>query len=166
MPSRPRFGSHVRHPRVSRDPTHKCRILWTQVSPFYRACAPLTFLLTRCREFSAHASAAPWEGINALDAAVLAYTSISALRQQIKPTHRVHGIIEGRNWASNGTYLCQRQRVCNFILRVMGPPIPLLLLTQNSMPVIPDYAKMSYMVRAPTEGEVTDLLKRIITCFE
>ncbi|XP_059156032.1 peptidase M20 domain-containing protein 2-like [Physella acuta] len=40
-----------------------------------------------------HASAAPWEGVNALDAAVQAYNSISALRQQLKPTTRVHGII-------------------------------------------------------------------------
>jgi metal-dependent amidase/aminoacylase/carboxypeptidase family protein len=51
---------------------------------------------------SAHAAAAPWEGINALDAAVLAYSSISVLRQQIKPDHRVHGIIEGKNWTPNG----------------------------------------------------------------
>lgn len=51
---------------------------------------------------SAHAAAAPWEGINALDAAFLAYSSISVLRQQIKPDHRVHGIIEGKNWTPNG----------------------------------------------------------------
>ena len=54
---------------------------------------------TRC---SAHASAAPWEAQNALDAAFLAYSAISVLRQQIKPTHRVHGIIEGKEWAPNG----------------------------------------------------------------
>jgi len=41
----------------------------------------------------AHASAYPHEGINALDAAVSAYVSISAMRQQIKSTDRVHGII-------------------------------------------------------------------------
>jgi len=40
-----------------------------------------------------HAAAAPWEGINALDAAVACYNSISQLRQQMKPTWRVHGII-------------------------------------------------------------------------
>ncbi len=34
---------------------------------------------------TAHSGAAPWEGINALDAAVLAYNNISALRQQIHP---------------------------------------------------------------------------------
>ena len=40
-----------------------------------------------------HAAAAPWLGINALDAAVAFYTSISMLRQQTKPTSRVHAII-------------------------------------------------------------------------
>jgi amidohydrolase len=50
---------------------------------------------------TAHAALSPWEGQNALDAAVLAYMNISALRQQLKPSHRVHGIIEGRDWAAN-----------------------------------------------------------------
>ncbi|GLB43360.1 putative peptidase family M20/M25/M40 [Lyophyllum shimeji] len=50
---------------------------------------------------AAHAAAAPWEGKNALDAAVIAYSSISALRQQMKPDLRVHGIIEGSNWTAN-----------------------------------------------------------------
>ena len=42
---------------------------------------------------ASHAAAFPWEGVNALDAAVLAYNSISVLRQQMKPTWCVHGII-------------------------------------------------------------------------
>ncbi|KAJ7507183.1 aminoacylase 1-like protein 2 [Mycena galericulata] len=50
---------------------------------------------------TAHAALSPWEGINALDAAVLGYNNISALRQQLRPTHRVHGIFEGRDWAPN-----------------------------------------------------------------
>ena len=41
---------------------------------------------------ASHAAAFPWEGVNALDAAVLAYNSISVLRQQMKPTWRVHGV--------------------------------------------------------------------------
>lgn len=40
---------------------------------------------------ASHASAYPWEGVNALDAAVLAYNNISALRQQLKPEWRLHG---------------------------------------------------------------------------
>ncbi|KAJ5667710.1 uncharacterized protein N7477_006280 [Penicillium maclennaniae] len=41
----------------------------------------------------AHASAAPWEGINALDAVVAAYINISMLRQQILPTQKIHGVV-------------------------------------------------------------------------
>ncbi len=41
---------------------------------------------------AAHAAAAPWEGRNALDAAVLGYINIAALRQHIRPTERIHGV--------------------------------------------------------------------------
>jgi amidohydrolase len=41
---------------------------------------------------SAHAAAFPWEGRNALDAAVLGYVNVAALRQHIEPTERIHGI--------------------------------------------------------------------------
>ncbi|KAH8116555.1 hypothetical protein DFH11DRAFT_1218867 [Phellopilus nigrolimitatus] len=82
---------------------------------------------------SAHAAAFPWEGQNALDAAVLAYTNISVLRQQMKPDCRVHGIIEGRSWEPN---------------------------------IIPDYAKMKWIVRAPSYAEMTELLKRVRACIE
>lgn len=40
---------------------------------------------------ASHASAYPWEGVNALDAAVLAYNNLSVLRQQLKPDWRLHG---------------------------------------------------------------------------
>ncbi|KAG2157795.1 uncharacterized protein EDB93DRAFT_1078462, partial [Suillus bovinus] len=50
---------------------------------------------------SAHAGNAPWEGANALDAAFLAYSSVSVLRQQIKPDHRVNGVINGSERAVN-----------------------------------------------------------------
>lgn len=50
---------------------------------------------------TAHAGASPHEGINAQDACVLAYTNISALRQQLEPSVRVHGIIVGQDWAPN-----------------------------------------------------------------
>ncbi|KAL3882709.1 hypothetical protein ACJMK2_029022 [Sinanodonta woodiana] len=42
---------------------------------------------------AAHASVSPWEGVNALDAAVLCYQSVSCLRQHMKPSWKVHGII-------------------------------------------------------------------------
>ena len=65
--------------------------------------APFTIVEAHClamREMkvtftgkAAHAAAFPWEGVNALDAAVMAYNSISVLRQQMKPDWRVHGVI-------------------------------------------------------------------------
>ena len=41
---------------------------------------------------AAHAAAFPWKGRNALDAAVLGYMNVAALRQHIKPTERIHGV--------------------------------------------------------------------------
>lgn len=41
---------------------------------------------------ASHAAAAPWDGANALDAAVLGYVNVAALRQHIRPDERVHGI--------------------------------------------------------------------------
>ncbi|KAL5362993.1 hypothetical protein BJX96DRAFT_177677 [Aspergillus floccosus] len=41
----------------------------------------------------AHAAAAPWEGVNALDAVVAAYVNIALLRQQILPQEKIHGVI-------------------------------------------------------------------------
>jgi amidohydrolase len=41
---------------------------------------------------AAHAAAAPHEGRNALDAAVLGYVNVAALRQHILPSERIHGI--------------------------------------------------------------------------
>ncbi|MFZ4810579.1 MAG: M20 family metallopeptidase [Ilumatobacteraceae bacterium] len=43
---------------------------------------------------AAHAAAAPQQGRNALDAAVLGYMNVAALRQHILPTERIHGIFD------------------------------------------------------------------------
>ncbi|KAG6824548.1 hypothetical protein H0H92_006509 [Tricholoma furcatifolium] len=48
-----------------------------------------------------HAAQAPWEGINAMDAAVIAYNGISSLRQQLRPDLRVHGFISGHELSAN-----------------------------------------------------------------
>ena len=50
---------------------------------------------------SAHAALAPWEGRNALDAVISAYNNVSLLRQQLKPTYRVHAAISGQDWTAN-----------------------------------------------------------------
>ena len=43
---------------------------------------------------TAHAAGEPWNGVNALDAAVAAYNNVSLMRQQIRPDDRIHGVIE------------------------------------------------------------------------
>ncbi|XP_078145798.1 peptidase M20 domain-containing protein 2-like [Centroberyx gerrardi] len=61
--------------------------------PFLPGVA-LTDVTVKYHGKASHASAYPWEGVNALDAAVLAYNNLSALRQQLKPDWRLHGIIK------------------------------------------------------------------------
>ena len=55
----------------------------------------------RYRGEAAHAAVMPHRGINALDALVLAYQSIGALRQHIQVTEKVHGIITDGGQAPN-----------------------------------------------------------------
>jgi len=50
---------------------------------------------------SAHASAMPHKGLNALDALLLAYQAISNLRQHIRSTERIHGIVTEGGLAPN-----------------------------------------------------------------
>jgi amidohydrolase len=50
---------------------------------------------------SAHASAMPERGVNALDAITLAYQGIAALRQHIGSNERIHGIITDGGQAPN-----------------------------------------------------------------
>lgn len=50
---------------------------------------------------SAHASAMPHKGINALDGLLLAYQAISNLRQHIRDNERIHGIITEGGAAPN-----------------------------------------------------------------
>jgi amidohydrolase len=50
---------------------------------------------------ASHAAAAPEEGINALDAMVLLFTSINALRQTFNPRDRVAGVIKDGGDVSN-----------------------------------------------------------------
>ena len=42
---------------------------------------------------NAHAAMAPFDGLNALDAMILAFNSIALLRQQTRPDTRIHGVI-------------------------------------------------------------------------
>ena len=58
-------------------------------------------LVVEFRGKTAHAAASPWEGRNALDAFVLAYVNISALRQHMYPTDKTHCIITHGGEAPN-----------------------------------------------------------------
>jgi amidohydrolase len=64
-------------------------------------CVCLAELDVTYRGRAAHAAAMPERGVNALDALVLAYQGIAALRQHIKPTERIHGIITDGGQAPN-----------------------------------------------------------------
>jgi amidohydrolase len=50
---------------------------------------------------AAHAAAMPERGVNALDAMMLAYQGIAALRQHIRTTERIHGIVTDGGQAPN-----------------------------------------------------------------
>lgn len=63
-------------------------LAFTQVAVEYRGRA-------------AHASAFPYRGINALDALVTAYNAIAQLRQHIRASERIHGIITDGGQAAN-----------------------------------------------------------------
>ncbi len=49
----------------------------------------------------AHASAAPWEGVNAQDALTIAQVAIGLLRQQLPPGDQVHGVVTKSSAAAN-----------------------------------------------------------------
>jgi amidohydrolase len=64
-------------------------------------CICLAELDVVYRGRAAHAAAMPDRGINALDALVLAYQSVAALRQHIRATQRIHGIFTEAGQAPN-----------------------------------------------------------------
>jgi len=63
---------------------------------------------------NAHASAAPWEGRNALDALTISQVAMGLLRQQLRPGDQIHGITTDGGAAANiipskavGRYMCR-----------------------------------------------------------
>src|SRR5262245_21777060 len=50
---------------------------------------------------ASHASADPWEGVNALDAVIATFNAVSMMRQQVRPDCRIHGIITNGGAAAN-----------------------------------------------------------------
>jgi len=62
----------------------------------------------------AHASAAPWAGVNAADAMTISQVAIALLRQQLFPEDQVHGIVTAGGSAANiiparvsGRFMCR-----------------------------------------------------------
>jgi amidohydrolase len=63
---------------------------------------------------TAHASAAPWKGINAGDAMVIAQVALGLLRQQLPPGDQIHGVVTQGGEAANiipasvtGRFMCR-----------------------------------------------------------
>src|ERR1700682_4146199 len=56
-------------------------------------CLAVSHIDVHYRGKSAHASAAPEEGLNAADAITVAQVGVGLLRQHIAPTARIHGIV-------------------------------------------------------------------------
>lgn len=50
---------------------------------------------------AAHAAAAPWDGVNALDSVQLLFAGVNALRQHLRPDVRIHGIVSEGGAAPN-----------------------------------------------------------------
>lgn len=73
-----------------------------------------TRISVKYRGKACHASAYPWNGVNALDAAVLAYNNISVLRQQLKPDWRIQGQFKKNNLLKEG-------KKCRFNLSSPSP---------------------------------------------
>ncbi len=76
----------------------------------------------------AHASAAPWQGVNALDAMTIAQVSLGLLRQQLPPGDQVHGMISHGGQAANvipakvsGRFMARSKTIEG--LRVLEPRI-------------------------------------------
>jgi len=63
---------------------------------------------------AAHASADPWEGVNALDAVIQTFNNVSMLRQQIRPDARIHGIVTHGGAAPN---IIPEMAACTFYVR-------------------------------------------------
>jgi len=63
---------------------------------------------------AAHAAADPWEGVNALDAVIQTFNNVAMLRQQVKPSARIHGIVTNGGAAPN---IITESAACLFYVR-------------------------------------------------
>lgn len=80
------------------------------------ACQDITFTF---HGKTAHAAAAPWNGVNAIDAVIQTFVNIGLLRQQLKPDARIHGIVTKGGEAAN---VIPDLTECVFIVRATQAP--------------------------------------------
>lgn len=88
---------------------------------------------------AAHASAMPFMGRNALDAAVNAYSAMAQLRQHMLPTDRVHGIITDGGQKPN---IVPERAALTFYLR-SAKPETLAVLAQRAEEIFTAAATMT-----------------------
>jgi amidohydrolase len=67
---------------------------------------------------AAHAAASPYAGVNALDALVLGWGAMSALRQLVRSDSRIHGIITDGGQASN---IIPERAAARIVVRAADP---------------------------------------------
>ncbi len=77
-------------------------------------CLAVDHLEIRYRGREAHASAAPYKGINAADAFVVAQVAIGLLRQHLRPGEQVHGIVTKGGDAPN---VIPKETIGRFMVR-------------------------------------------------
>lgn len=68
---------------------------------------------------TAHAAAAPFEGLNALDACLNTFNNINSFRQQMHPSARAHGVIKDGGEAAN---IIPEYTRAEFYVRAMDMP--------------------------------------------
>lgn len=136
----------------------------------YHRSLALTALEIRYFGKAAHASAAPWEGINALDAIQLFYAGVSAMRQQMKPDVRLHGVIREGGLAANSiperasclyyARAARRQDLARVVERLREVARGAALMTGARLEITQAEQPMDDIVRLPSLQELFDGLLR------
>lgn len=136
----------------------------------YHRSLALTAMEIRYFGKSAHASAAPWEGINALDAVQLFYAGVAAMRQQMKPDVRLHGVIREGGLAANSiperasclyyARAARRQDLDMVVQRLKDVAKGAALMTGARLEITQPEQPMDDIVRLPALQQLFDELLR------
>ena len=98
---RRRQGGHARPGRLRRRPRRHDGPPLARPSAWRRPAWPSPTSTSTSPARTAHASAAPWQGVNAGDAMVIAQVALGLLRQQLPPGDQVHGVVTKGGEAAN-----------------------------------------------------------------